>query len=157
MVRYGIISAKDACTGREERKLSMTENAAEKAYQLGKKYEQIYTGCSQCVIAAIQDTLGLRNDAIFKIVEINYWHNRFYDLWKRNQSIRMIDYHALTTEVDYCKSILKRFGIRDVEVKKSDLDCKVNTNHVLTYHNWDDLPPHVLGFIDSLNWVDYRL
>lgn len=44
----------------------MTENAAEKAYQLGKKYEQIYTGCSQCVIAALQDTFNIRNDAIFK-------------------------------------------------------------------------------------------
>ncbi|MCK4862666.1 MAG: C_GCAxxG_C_C family protein [Dehalococcoidales bacterium] len=44
----------------------MTENAAVKAYQLGKKYEQIYTGCSQCVIAALQDTFNIRNDAIFK-------------------------------------------------------------------------------------------
>ena len=44
----------------------MAGNSAEKAYQLGKKYEQIYTGCSQCVIAALQDTFDIRNDAIFK-------------------------------------------------------------------------------------------
>ena len=44
----------------------MTENAAEKAYQLGKKYEQTYKGCSQCVIAALHDTFSIRNDAIFK-------------------------------------------------------------------------------------------
>lgn len=39
---------------------------AEKAYQLGKEYERTYRGCSQCVIAALQDTLGVRNDDIFK-------------------------------------------------------------------------------------------
>jgi C_GCAxxG_C_C family probable redox protein len=39
---------------------------AEKAYQLGKEYERTYRGCSQCVIAALQDTLDLRNDDIFK-------------------------------------------------------------------------------------------
>jgi hypothetical protein len=40
--------------------------AAEKAYQLGKEYERTYRGCSQCVIAALQDTLDIRNDHIFK-------------------------------------------------------------------------------------------
>ncbi len=44
----------------------MAGNSAEKAYQLGNKYEQIYTGCSQCVIAALQDTFDIRNDAVFK-------------------------------------------------------------------------------------------
>lgn len=39
---------------------------AEKAYQFGKEYERTYRGCSQCVIAAIQDTLNLRNDEVFK-------------------------------------------------------------------------------------------
>jgi C_GCAxxG_C_C family probable redox protein len=44
----------------------MAENTAEKAYQLGKKYEQTYTGCSQCVVAALQDAFNIRNDDIFK-------------------------------------------------------------------------------------------
>lgn len=39
---------------------------AEKAYQLGKEYEKTYRGCAQCVIAALQDTLGIKNDEIFK-------------------------------------------------------------------------------------------
>ena len=38
----------------------------EKAYQLGFDYEKTYRGCSQCVIAAIQDTLDIRDDAVFK-------------------------------------------------------------------------------------------
>ncbi|NWG03816.1 MAG: C_GCAxxG_C_C family protein [Syntrophaceae bacterium] len=38
----------------------------EKAYRLGKEYERTYRGCSQCVMAALQDTLGIRNDEIFK-------------------------------------------------------------------------------------------
>jgi C_GCAxxG_C_C family probable redox protein len=41
----------------------------EKAYQLGFEYERDYRGCSQCVFAALQDVLGLRNevtDGIFK-------------------------------------------------------------------------------------------
>lgn len=39
---------------------------AEKAYKLGKQYEKTYRGCGQCVIAALQDALGVRNDDIFK-------------------------------------------------------------------------------------------
>ena len=44
----------------------MAENAAEKAYELGKNYERTYRGCGQCVIAALQDAFGIRNDDIFK-------------------------------------------------------------------------------------------
>jgi len=39
---------------------------AEKAYKLGKEYEKTYLGCSQCVVAALQDTLNIRNDDIFR-------------------------------------------------------------------------------------------
>jgi C_GCAxxG_C_C family probable redox protein len=38
----------------------------ERAYELGFEYEKTYKGCSQCVIAAIQDTLGIRDDTVFK-------------------------------------------------------------------------------------------
>jgi len=38
----------------------------EKAYTLGKEYDKTYRGCSQCVIAALQDVLEIRNDDIFK-------------------------------------------------------------------------------------------
>jgi len=38
----------------------------DKAYQLGFEYEKTYRGCSQCAIAAIQDTLTIRDDSVFK-------------------------------------------------------------------------------------------
>jgi hypothetical protein len=38
----------------------------EKAYELGFAYEKEYKGCAQCTIAAVQDTLGVQNDFIFK-------------------------------------------------------------------------------------------
>lgn len=41
-------------------------NTAERAYQLGKEYEKVYKGCSQCVVAALQDIFDIRNDAVFK-------------------------------------------------------------------------------------------
>ena len=44
----------------------MAKAAAEKAYELGKKYEKEYKGCGQCVIAALQDAFDIRNDDIFK-------------------------------------------------------------------------------------------
>jgi C_GCAxxG_C_C family probable redox protein len=44
----------------------MAKQPAEKAYELGKKYEAAYKGCSQCVLAALQDTFNIRNDAVFK-------------------------------------------------------------------------------------------
>jgi len=36
------------------------------AYELGFDYERRFHGCSQCVIAAVHDTLGIRDDAVFK-------------------------------------------------------------------------------------------
>ena len=50
-------------------KLDSTEGPAQKAYNLGFKYEKEYKGCAQCTIAALQDALNIRNretDAIFK-------------------------------------------------------------------------------------------
>ncbi len=44
----------------------MAKNIAERAYELGKHYEKTYRGCSQCVIAALQDVFDARNDAVFK-------------------------------------------------------------------------------------------
>jgi C_GCAxxG_C_C family probable redox protein len=41
-------------------------NTTDRAYQLGKEYEKVYKGCSQCVVAALQDTFNIRNDAVFK-------------------------------------------------------------------------------------------
>ena len=38
----------------------------EKAYKLGYENEQKYYGCGQCVVAALQDALGKRDDAVFK-------------------------------------------------------------------------------------------
>jgi len=38
----------------------------DKAYELAFEYEKVYRGCSQCVIAAIQDTLDIRDDSVFK-------------------------------------------------------------------------------------------
>jgi C_GCAxxG_C_C family probable redox protein len=42
------------------------QDLIEKAYKLGYEYERKYRGCSQCVVAAIQDTLNIRDDAVFK-------------------------------------------------------------------------------------------
>jgi C_GCAxxG_C_C family probable redox protein len=39
---------------------------AEKAYQLGEKYEKECTGCGQTVIAAIFDALSMKNDDVFR-------------------------------------------------------------------------------------------
>jgi C_GCAxxG_C_C family probable redox protein len=38
----------------------------ERARALGFEYEKTITGCCQCTIAAIQDALDIRNDAVFK-------------------------------------------------------------------------------------------
>lgn len=42
------------------------EQLLKKAYDLGFEYEKVYRGCSQCSIAAIQDTLNIREDNVFK-------------------------------------------------------------------------------------------
>jgi len=44
----------------------MTSDIAEKAYRLGKKYEQEHGGCSQCVVAALLDAFEIKNDDVFK-------------------------------------------------------------------------------------------
>ncbi|MBW1695645.1 MAG: C_GCAxxG_C_C family protein [Deltaproteobacteria bacterium] len=38
----------------------------QEAYRLGFEYERTFRGCSQCVIAAIQDTIGIKEDSVFK-------------------------------------------------------------------------------------------
>ena len=42
------------------------EVLADKAYHLGYEYEKTYKGCAQCIVAAVQDTLNIKNDDIFK-------------------------------------------------------------------------------------------
>jgi C_GCAxxG_C_C family probable redox protein len=37
-----------------------------KAYDMGSECARKYKGCSQCVVAAVQDLLGIREDAVFK-------------------------------------------------------------------------------------------
>lgn len=37
-----------------------------RAYRLGFDYERQFRGCSQCVIAAVQDTLGIQDDTVFR-------------------------------------------------------------------------------------------
>jgi len=47
-------------------KSSRPEDLLARAYELGFEYEARYRGCSQCVVAALQDTLGARDDAVFR-------------------------------------------------------------------------------------------
>jgi C_GCAxxG_C_C family probable redox protein len=42
------------------------EEIIARAFTLGMNYERTITGCCQCTIAAIQDALGLKDDAVFK-------------------------------------------------------------------------------------------
>jgi C_GCAxxG_C_C family probable redox protein len=42
------------------------EALAEKAYELGYKYERELKGCGQCLIGAVQDALDMEGDDLFK-------------------------------------------------------------------------------------------
>lgn len=42
------------------------EEYMKKAYDLGFRYEKDYHGCAQSTIAAVQDSLDIRNDFVFK-------------------------------------------------------------------------------------------
>jgi C_GCAxxG_C_C family probable redox protein len=46
--------------------ISLHNELTEKAFELGFTYEKEYRGCAQCTIAAVQDTLNVRNDFVFK-------------------------------------------------------------------------------------------
>jgi C_GCAxxG_C_C family probable redox protein len=37
-----------------------------KAFDLGFQYEKVYRGCSQCILAAIQDLFQKKNDEVFR-------------------------------------------------------------------------------------------
>lgn len=45
---------------------SMVESTIERAYELGKKYERVYRGCSQSAVAALQDAFNIKNADVFK-------------------------------------------------------------------------------------------
>jgi C_GCAxxG_C_C family probable redox protein len=42
------------------------EEFLKKAFDLGFQYEKVYRGCSQCVLAAIQDLFQKKNDEVFR-------------------------------------------------------------------------------------------
>jgi C_GCAxxG_C_C family probable redox protein len=42
------------------------QQTAQKAYALAHEFEQQYGACSQCVLAALQETIGGIDDAVFK-------------------------------------------------------------------------------------------
>ena len=42
------------------------QDAADRAYEAGKQYEQTYYGCAQCTLAALQDTFERRDDPVFQ-------------------------------------------------------------------------------------------
>jgi C_GCAxxG_C_C family probable redox protein len=46
--------------------MTNAQTLADKAYELGTKYQFTYRGCSQTVLAALQDATGIKNDAVFK-------------------------------------------------------------------------------------------
>jgi C_GCAxxG_C_C family probable redox protein len=43
-----------------------TSELEKKAYDLGYEYEARYRNCAQCTIAAVQDTLGISGDEVFR-------------------------------------------------------------------------------------------
>jgi len=43
-----------------------TKKLMEKAYKLSYEYENVYRGCGQCTLAALQDTFDMRDDSTFK-------------------------------------------------------------------------------------------
>jgi len=44
----------------------MAGEIADRAFEAGRQYERTYGGCSQCVLAALQDVFGRRDDAVFQ-------------------------------------------------------------------------------------------
>jgi C_GCAxxG_C_C family probable redox protein len=46
------------------------EIVLERAYHLGFECGRLYRGCSQCAVAAVQDTLGIRDDVVFKAATV---------------------------------------------------------------------------------------
>ena len=122
----------------------------DKAFELGKKYEIEYYGCSQCALVAIQDTLNLRNDEVFKAscalagglgitgdgtcgalsaaaMAISQIHGRTREDFKDEQKQRMKAY-KLTTEV------LRRFIEEYGSVICKDIQKKLMGR---SYNLWD--------------------
>jgi C_GCAxxG_C_C family probable redox protein len=54
--------------GSEEDRMGQNQReiVLEKAYRSGFECGKIYRGCSQCVVVAVQDALGIRDDTVFK-------------------------------------------------------------------------------------------
>ena len=63
-VRRSSVSAQENSSSNERKKQELLDTA----YKLGYEYlsEGKYPGCALCTLAAIQDTLGIRDDTVFK-------------------------------------------------------------------------------------------
>ena len=63
------VTGKDKITGKKDSETEeKKKELAEKAYKIGFEYlsKKAFPGCALCTIAAIQDTLEIRDDTIFK-------------------------------------------------------------------------------------------
>ena len=43
-----------------------SEELLNRAFNRGFEHEKTYRGCAQCTVDAVQDTLGIQNDSVFK-------------------------------------------------------------------------------------------
>jgi len=88
---------------------------------------------------------------VAKVKDVNLCHNAFYKILEENPQILLIDFDMMTTSKQYLLSVLKFFGIDDVE---PDL-CKVNSNEKWKYKTFNDLPKDIIKLINSMEWVKY--
>lgn len=87
-----------------------------------------------------------------KILDINLVHNYFYDLMKKNNSIILINFENMFSDLKYLKKVLLTFGIDDVRVNNFIMTKKVNPSP--KKRSYEKLG--VESFVDALDWKDYN-
>ena len=92
------------------------------------------------------------NRTIELIDELHYAYTLFDYWFKNDDELLLIDFEKMTTNKGYLDSILRRFGIYDVDLSSFNIKHKINPNKAVRYTDWMDVPIQIIERYNTYNW-----
>ena len=86
------------------------------------------------------------------VEEVNEWYTTFAEWIAKDDNLLLIQFKGITTNKEYLETVLKYFGITDVNMDTINLTKKVNDNFNTPYPTWELLPKVIKEKYDKCKW-----